>query len=161
MKSFSGKAAKSAKQYFGEMHLTVLASFKGLFEDLEENLQQHIKTFESMVDSSDSAVIRSDYLQDVKEDINEIFETLQKQDGIIREPIEDVTDITNATTTSVYEIDEWKKNAKKKINELDEDLDSFTNEDDEVDVQKVMQQIEAVMNNAKASEGKARFTEFE
>src|SRR5699024_11855982 len=53
------------------------------------------------------------------------------------------------------------KNAVKKINELDEDLDSFTGEDDEVDVQKVMQQIEAVMKNAKASEGKARFTEFE
>src|SRR5699024_11916462 len=131
MKSFSGKAAKSAKQYFGEMHLTVLASFKGLFEDLEENLQQHIKTFESMVDSSYSAIIRSDYLQDVKEDINEIFETLQKQDEIISETIEDVSDISSATSPSFSEVDEWKKNAVKKINELDEDLDSFTGEDDE------------------------------
>src|SRR5699024_5862607 len=161
MKSFSGKAAKSAKQYFGEMHLTVLASFKGLFEDLEENLQQHIKTFESMVDSSDSAVIRSDYLQDVKEDINETFETLQKQDEIISETIEDVSDISSATSPSFSEVDEWKKKAVKKINELDEDLDSFTSEGDEVDVQKVMQQIETVMKNAKASEGKARFTDFE
>src|SRR5699024_8082945 len=143
------------------MHLTVLASFKGLFEDLEENLQQHIKTFESIVDSSDSAVIRSDYLQDVKEDINETFETLQKQDEIISETIEDVSDISSATSPSFSEVDEWKKKAVKKINELDEDLDSFTSEGDEVDVQKVMQQIETVMKNAKASEGKARFTDFE
>src|SRR5699024_9376734 len=68
MKSCSGKAAKSAKQYFGEMHLTVFASFKGLFEDVEEDLQQHIETFASMVDTSVSAVISSDYLQDVIED---------------------------------------------------------------------------------------------
>src|SRR5699024_11596497 len=55
------------------------------------------ESFESMVDSSDSAVIRSDYLQDVKEDINETFETLQKQDEIISETIEDVSDISSAT----------------------------------------------------------------
>src|SRR5699024_12281529 len=78
MKSFSGKAAKSAKQYLGEMHLTVLASFKGLFEDLEENLQQHIKTFASMVDYSATAVIRSDYLQDAKADINDMLTTVPK-----------------------------------------------------------------------------------
>src|SRR5699024_12736833 len=133
----------------------------GIFKDMEENLQQHIKTIDSMLDSSYSTIIRSDYLQDVKEEINEIFETLQKQDEIISETIEDVSDISSATFPSFSEVDEWKKNAVKKINELDEDLDSFTGEDDEVDVQKVMQQIETVMKNAKASEGKARFTDFE
>src|SRR5690625_6590736 len=33
MSSFSGKTAKEAKQYFGELHITILESFRGLFED--------------------------------------------------------------------------------------------------------------------------------
>lgn len=78
MSSFSGKAAKEAKQYFSELHLTLLESFKGLFDDTEVNLQQHIEAFQSEVDSSDSAVIRSTYLEEVKEDINEVFEDLEK-----------------------------------------------------------------------------------
>ena len=67
MRSFSGKAAKEAKQYFGELILTILESFRGLFDDLEGNLQQHIENFGSNVDGNDSAIIKSDYLQDVKE----------------------------------------------------------------------------------------------
>jgi|SRR5690625_1203873 len=64
--SLSRKAAKEAKQYFGELHMTILESFRGLFDDLEGNLQQHIENFGSNVDGNDSAVFKSDYLQDVK-----------------------------------------------------------------------------------------------
>src|SRR5699024_11744195 len=73
MKSFSGKAAKSAKQYFVEMHLTVLASFKGLFQDLEENLKKNIKQFKTMENSSDSAIFKIDYLQFVNKKIIKFF----------------------------------------------------------------------------------------
>src|SRR5699024_2167658 len=55
MSSFSGKTAKEAKQYFGELHITILESFGGLFDDLEENLQQHIDKFGSDINSNDSA----------------------------------------------------------------------------------------------------------
>ncbi len=161
MDSFSGKAAKEAKQYFGELHLTLLDSFKGLFDDLEENLEQHIDTFESDVDSSDSAIIKSNYLKDVKKDINEIFEDLKKQDEIIHDIIGKVNDISSATPPSFTDVAEWKKKAVKKITELDEDLSSFNGVGDETDVKQVMNQIEAVMNNAKTSEGKARFADFE
>lgn len=41
--------------------MTVLESFRGLFEDLNENLNQHLKTFASEVDSSASTVIESNY----------------------------------------------------------------------------------------------------
>jgi len=42
MESFSGKAAKEAKGCFNELHLTILESFRGLFDDLDENLKQHL-----------------------------------------------------------------------------------------------------------------------
>lgn len=87
MDSFSGKAAKEAKVYFNELHLTVLESFRGLFDDLNENLEQHLKTFASEVDASESTVIESNYLQDVKEDINDIYESLQEHDESIYDTI--------------------------------------------------------------------------
>ncbi len=87
MDSFSGKAAKEAKVYFNELHLTVLESFRGLFDDLNENLVQHLKTFASEVDASESTVIESNYLQDVKEDINDIYESLQEHDESIYDTI--------------------------------------------------------------------------
>ena len=161
MSSFSGKAAKEAKQYFGELHLKILESFRGLFDDLEANLQQHIDTFGSEVDSSDSAIIKSSYLQEVKEDINEVFEDLEKQDEIIHDTIKEVSDISSATSPSFSDVDEWKKKAIKNLTELDEDLSSFNGVGDETDVKEIMHQIETVMSNAKTSEGKARFAEFE
>src|SRR5699024_6784849 len=160
MDSFSGKAANEAKGYFNELHLTILESFRGLFDDLEENLKQHIQTFATEVDSSDSAVIESNYLEDVKEDINEIYEDLEKQDEIFHDTIENVADITSATSPDFSEVNEWKRKSVEKIKELDEDLASFTSKGDETDVKEIMNHIETVMNNAKTSEGKARFADF-
>src|SRR5699024_10419490 len=62
---------------------------------------------------------------------------------------------------SFSDVDEWKKKAIKKLTELDEDLSSFNGVGDETDVKEVMHQIETVMSNAKTSEGKARFADFE
>src|SRR5699024_2970123 len=150
-----------SKRYFSDFHLTILESFKGLFDDLENNLQQHIQTFESNVDESDSAVIQSDYLQDVKEDINEIFEDLEKQDEIIHDTIKDVSDISSATPPSFSDVSEWKNKATKQLKELDEALDSFTSESNETNVKTIINQVESAMNKAKTSEGKARFANFE
>ncbi|GIO23673.1 T7SS effector LXG polymorphic toxin [Oceanobacillus sp. J11TS1] len=160
MSSFSGKAAKEAKQYFSELHVTILESFKGLFDDLEANLQQHIEAFASEVDSSDSAVIRSTYLEEIKEDINEVFEDLEKLDEDIYDTIQEVSDISSATSPSFSDVADYKKQTIKKIKELEEDLDSFTSKGDETDVKAIMNQIETVMNNAKSSEGEARFADF-
>src|SRR5699024_4264066 len=54
-----------------------------------------------------------------------------------------------------------EKKAIKKLTELDEDLSSFNSVGDETDVKEIMHQIETVMCNAKTSEGKARFADFE
>src|SRR5699024_11296371 len=85
--------------------------------------------FATEVDSSDSAVIESNYLEDVKEDINEIYEDLEKQDEIFHDTIENVADITSATSPDFSEVNEWRWKSVEKIKELDEDLDSFTSKD--------------------------------
>jgi len=161
MDSFSGKAAKEAKTYFGDFHLTILESFRGLFDALGENLQQHIDTFESDVDGGDAVIIKSKDLEEIKEDMQELFEKLQEQDEDIHDTIDDVTDISSATPPSFSDIDEWKRKATKKLKELDEDLASFTGESDETDVNAIMEEIKGAMSHAKTREGKARFANFE
>src|SRR5699024_7041519 len=78
MSSFSGKTATEAKKYFEEMHLTIIESFRGLFGDLEGNLNKHIQDFQTDVDASEKAKIESNYLQDVQEDIKEVFEDFMR-----------------------------------------------------------------------------------
>src|SRR5699024_4879385 len=113
---------------------TILESFKGLFDDLEGNLEQHLSTFESEVDVSESALIQSQYLGDVKEDVKEIFKKLEKQDEIIADTIKEVSDISPAKPPEFSDVDEWKTKAIKKLEELNEDLDSFASEGNETDV---------------------------
>ncbi|MEJ8778594.1 T7SS effector LXG polymorphic toxin [Pseudogracilibacillus sp. ICA-222130] len=161
MDSFSGKAAKDAKRYFHELHVTVLTAFQGLFEDLEENLRQHISTFESEVDDSESAIVTSHYLEEVREDIEETFEKLTSEDETIHDIISEVSDLTSATSPDFSDVNEWKKKAVKETKELEADIHSFTSTGNETDVQAIMQQIETVMNKAKGSTGKASFEGFE
>src|SRR5690625_7047923 len=82
----------------------ILESLRDVFDDLEANLQQHIDKFGSDVDSSDSAIIKSSYLQEVKEDINEVSEDLEKQDEIIHDTIKEVSDISSATPPSFSDV---------------------------------------------------------
>ncbi|MBY7142358.1 hypothetical protein KFZ56_04460 [Virgibacillus sp. NKC19-3] len=73
------------------------------------------EAFRSGVDVSETAVIRSNYLQDVQEDVNELYE----------------------------------------------DLTSFTSKGVETDIGATMGQIETAMKNAQISEGQARFADCE
>ena len=161
MSSFSGKAAKDAKRYFNELHVTVLTVFQGLFEDLEANVKQHIKTFESEVDDSEKTLITSHHLQEVREDIEKTFETLINEDGKIYDTISEVSDISFAKAPSFSDVNDWKKKAVKETKELEEDISSFTSTGNETDVQAIMKQIETVMSKAKCSAGVARYEGFE
>ncbi|WP_449354447.1 T7SS effector LXG polymorphic toxin [Virgibacillus natechei] len=50
MSSFSGKTAKEAKNYFNDLHKTILESLDGLFTDLDEHVKRHLESFHSRVD---------------------------------------------------------------------------------------------------------------
>ncbi|MFD1067898.1 T7SS effector LXG polymorphic toxin [Oceanobacillus locisalsi] len=159
--SFSGKAAKEAKQYFSGMHETITESFRGLFDDLETNLEQHLEAFRSEVDVSETAIIRSNYLQDVQENVNDLFEDLVKQDEIIHDTIQEVSDISSATPPSFSDVNDYQNQTMKILKEVKEDLTSFNSKGNEIDVKTIISQIESSMNKAQSSEGQARFSNFE
>lgn len=74
--SFTGETATAAKKYFQDLHITVLTTFYNLFTDLNENLKQHIQSFQSDVDSSESALIKSNYLKDIESDVKDHYDDL-------------------------------------------------------------------------------------
>lgn len=160
MNSFSGKAADAAKSYFTDVHLTLLESFGNLYEDLQTNVDQHMKTFRFNVDGNENAIIRSNYLKEIKKEMQKVYEKLTDEDENIYDTIQEVTDISSATAPSFTDVKEWKDNSIDKINEVNEDLTSFTSTGDEADVDEIMHQIEVVMESVQTHSGQSRFTTF-
>lgn len=160
MNSFSGKAADAAKTYFTDVHLTLLESFGNLYEDLQTNVDQHMKTFRFNVDGNENAIIRSNYLKEIKKEMQKVYEKLTDEDENIYDTIQEVTDISSATAPSFTDVKEWKDNSIDKINEVNEDLTSFTSTGDEADVDEIMHQIEVVMESVQTNKGQSRFEKF-
>src|SRR5699024_9431338 len=97
MDGFSGEAAQSAKNHFGELHITILKSFEHLLTDLDERLDSHLRSFSSQVDGSESAIIYNGYLSETEEEITETYELFSEEQDTIRDTIGDVSDISSAT----------------------------------------------------------------
>ncbi|HLQ97666.1 MAG TPA: T7SS effector LXG polymorphic toxin, partial [Candidatus Dormibacteraeota bacterium] len=122
------RANDSAKGYFNEFHLTVMESFEELFTDLDNNVKQHIEAFQSNVDSSESAIIESDYLTDHKNDIDIEYQNLKNMHRTIEKTIDEVSDISSAIAPTTHSITNDNREVVKTIDELEENLTSFTKE---------------------------------
>ncbi|MFB1051943.1 T7SS effector LXG polymorphic toxin [Paraliobacillus sp. JSM ZJ581] len=62
MDSFKGSAANRAKGSLHNFHMQLLQHFENLMIDLLDNIDNHIGTFLSQIDSSDQAIIQGNYL---------------------------------------------------------------------------------------------------
>src|SRR5690625_1828179 len=61
MNFFFGKAGEQAKQYFSDVHLTLLGGLHKTFRELYNRLAIHVLTFESEVDSGSNARIQINF----------------------------------------------------------------------------------------------------
>ncbi|WP_106496024.1 T7SS effector LXG polymorphic toxin [Lentibacillus sp. Marseille-P4043] len=162
MESFSGKAAKNSKGYFENFHKEgVIDAFNELFTDLNDNLKQHLESFQSNVDSSESAIIQSDYLNDLDIQIDIDYQKLNGINENIQKAINNVSDITSASAPPFYSITNDENEVIETIAELDGNLSSFTGEGKHHDSQTkaLMERIEKTMNSVKGS-GEERFSDY-
>ncbi|MGX4669000.1 T7SS effector LXG polymorphic toxin [Cerasibacillus sp. JNUCC 74] len=162
MDSFSGKAAKQAKNYFSDLHNTILDTFNKLFIDLANNLNQHLELFQSEVDSSQISVIDSNYLTDTKMDLEEQYAQLSSEYQTINRTISNVVDITNASVPSFSSVENDENRVNEEITDLKDQLASFTSEGKQNDSQtkELLHHIEVTMNNAGRSRGQSRFSNY-
>ncbi|GAE95284.1 hypothetical protein JCM21714_4504 [Gracilibacillus boraciitolerans JCM 21714] len=84
MERFQGEAADAAKLYFQELHQTLLQAFTGVFEQLETNLARHLQEFTNEVDSSNQAIVHTDYIESHEDDILDTYRQLEhlQRDGV-------------------------------------------------------------------------------
>jgi uncharacterized protein YukE len=163
MDSFSGQAAIQAKGYFNDLHRTILESFGNLFTDLDSQLKQHLGLFQSTVDSSVTAIVESDYLNETKMDVDDEYENINGERQSINRTINDVADISSVTAPVFSSVTNDKNEAVETIFDMEEDLASFTSEGSQHDSQTkdLLHQIEVAINRANAQSGTARFTDYE
>src|SRR5690606_14988641 len=127
MESFTGQAASSAKKYLGELHLSLSDAFQVLFISLNENLKGHIDKFQSGVDSSPEAIVQTDYLETIKQELDIEYQKLNGYHRGVSRIIEDISDIVSINTPSFYSITNDYRDTVKIIDELENNVNSFTN----------------------------------
>lgn len=162
MDSFSGKAAKSAKKYFKDFHSTINKTFDELFTSIDGQLSSHIAIFKSDVDSSESALIDSDYLNDLSINItnqfNMILETTRDVNGTIRS----ISDISSTSAPSTTAISNNESEVTDFIKETSEKLTNFTpiGTEEHTDVNNILIDIESLFKHVGKLSDEDRFTAF-
>lgn len=149
IESFSGKAAKQAKHYFGDFHLTIIDVYQRLFLDVKNYLGNHIDLFVSEVDSNKSTKIEKNHLQDINMDVNEQYEKINFEHQSINRTISNVGDISSTTTPDFSFVENDQRRLKKEIKNLEEKFALFTTEGKQHDLQmkELLHHIDVTINN--------------
>lgn len=162
LESFSGKTATNAKNYFNDLHKTILITFEHLFTDLDDSLRKHLELFKSRVDTSESAIIDSDYVKDLELDIKEYWKKLSLEQDTVRETIKSVSDITSAIHPNYYPPEADKSDVIKIITSLEDELNSFTSvgQEEISSIEDLLNQVATTIENTGTVEGEGRFTDY-
>ncbi|WP_062050955.1 T7SS effector LXG polymorphic toxin [Bacillus sp. JCM 19034] len=111
MDTFQGETADQAKAYFNELHKAILQAFADLFTALSTTTDNHIDNFQANVDSDDSAIVESNYLEDQVTKMDEDYDQLSQVSKTISDIIQSVSDITNATAPSLTNVSNHQEDA--------------------------------------------------
>gem|GEM_PF-4606207 len=162
MRSFSGKTADEAKDYFNELHQTLVKSFEILFTDIDEHLKKHLNAFKFRVDASESAILEKNYLMDTKENVEDDYDRLSGERESVRETIASVSDISGANHPSTILLNSDYKSSIKVITDLESDLESYTSagRPEISQIEEMLHHLEIAIKNAGAVSGSARFTDY-
>lgn len=163
MQSFTGKAAKSAKSYLEDFHVTVSNSFQVLFNDLQSNLRDHIDTFNSKVDSSAQAIIQTEYLEQIRQEIDLEYQKLTGFRRGVENTLDDISDIISISAPTLYDAMDHYKTIMKTIDELDKNINSFTKKGKGHNntTKELIHNIEVAFRKAKAATNKDSIGKFE
>ncbi|WP_249872492.1 T7SS effector LXG polymorphic toxin [Oceanobacillus saliphilus] len=162
MDSFSGKAASNAKNYFNELHGSVIDNFQELFLKLETNLDNHINVFGESVDSSSTAIIDSNYLNETEGKVDLEYTKLRGYHQSIESTIQKVSDISSVSAPELYSVTSSKREVEDVIIELDKNLSNFTKEGKSrvANTKEFLHYIEKTIAAAGTEKGEARFNDF-
>lgn len=156
MDEFSGQAAVSAKGYFENVHQTTVLAFQQLMIEIDKNLKNHINTFHSDVDTSESARVFKHYLEEVKEEIETPFKSLVETNEEVVRTIDDVADIVSVTKPNISLPQSDKDSIVELIEELIANLGTYTTISNDR-VKEMIHHVKALMKEIQSYKGEERF----
>lgn len=162
MDSFSGKAAKSAKKYFKDFHSTINNAFDELFTSIDGQLSSHIAIFKSDVDSSESALIDSDYLNSLQCEITSEYNGIIQISGEINKTISNISDISSVSAPGISLMNEQNEVITEHFQKVDEKLNSFISigKGDTSKTKKLLDELEKILLDVGKLKGEGRFTSY-
>src|SRR5690625_691365 len=153
---FSGAAADSAKEYFDNVHKTIVLAFQQLMIEIDTNLENHINTFHSDIDTSTKAKVDKHYLEEVKEDIETPFESLVETNEKVISTIDDVEDIVSVTKPKISSPQSDKNSIVELTEELIASLETYTTISNDR-VKEMIYHVKALMKDIQSYKGEERF----
>ncbi len=128
----------------------MLGNFENLLIDLIDNVDNHINTFLSEVDSSEDTILKSNYLDEQDEIIQDDFMNLVNLSSEVKQTINGVSDITSATPPSLSNIVDDKASTARTIIDVNNDLSSFvsTGRNRINSIDDLLSQIRTLLNKA-------------
>ncbi len=164
MDSFKGESADKAKECLNSFHIEMLGNFENLMIDLLDNVDNHISEFLAEVDSSEDAIIKSNYLDEQDDLIQEEFMNFSRLSSEVKQTINGVSDISSVTPPSFSDAVDEKAQVAKTIIDLDSDLTSFvsTGKDRINSIGDLLSNINSLLNDSKnqSAEGELQISKF-
>lgn len=159
MDSFKGKTAGSIKTYLNEFHWNILDSFQELLAALQLNIDDHIQAFQSDVDASESAIIKSTYLNDQQEKMGEDYEKVEQTSTEVKSTISTVSDISAVSSPSFQTVTDASAETVEGIDKLDQNLKDFIHlKKQDTSVKDVIDEIESLVQEMSGKTADERFT---
>lgn len=157
MESFQGETANSAKEYFSYGHQTIIASFQHLFINIHENLKNHIDTFQTNVDKSESTRIFSHYLEDLEQNIDENFTSLEEVSNNVNRTLIEVSDLIPMSNPDFNHVRYAHSEIHKIIENLRMNLDTFSKQVKNEGIEEMLNQLSNLMKELQTYKGQDRF----
>ncbi|MFM2562925.1 T7SS effector LXG polymorphic toxin [Bacillus sp. GX] len=132
LNSFQGKAADEIKRYFSRVHGTTIAGFQIAAEELKNEFQKAIESFNSTVDSDSDTKIYGNYLDNVKKKINGYSNKFDRSNEEAKQTISTIADIVPTQYPSSSGISEGIQKSQKEISDTLEKLETYNSQQNEL-----------------------------
>ncbi|EJR80016.1 hypothetical protein IK7_03575 [Bacillus cereus VD156] len=132
LNSFQGKAADEIKRYFSRVHGTTIAGFQIAAEELKNEFQKAIESFNSTVDSDSDTKIYGNYLDNVKKKINGYSNEFDRSNEEAKQTISTIADIVPTQYPSSSGISEGIQKSQKEISDTLEKLETYNSQQNEL-----------------------------
>ncbi|MBE5969314.1 MAG: hypothetical protein E7242_03695 [Lachnospiraceae bacterium] len=144
MDSFKGQAADSMKQYFSEVHGTILTSLEYLINEYRSRLAMYVNGYRN-IDSDIYSVLPRQSLKQVKKSMQWLYSYVEEKKNEAEKILDEVRDIVDIPGVSTYQLEVEIESVSNRITALDKAIIDYESQA-MTSVNKLEEIIESALN---------------